>query len=438
MYDLSILGGLLYSDYAWVQKNIYIDSGRIASVTKEHLPSVKRVDADGLRIIPGLIDPHVHFAMNSGQFVSADDFASGSIAAAYGGVTTFIDFLDERPTAEGITREFERKLRLAEDSIVDYSFHAAICELKDPADDVSKAALAIGSPTIKLYTTYKPAAFSSDRTVEQMIACSARKDVRILCHAEQDDLIHFEMQELRQLGQARPPEAEISQVLKIAEAVRKYQGSAYIVHTSCGTTIQRLVDEYADILNRRLFLESAPHYFYFNDMVYQRPDAFRFSMTPPLRPAAEQELLREYYRLISVFATDHCPFLQMEKKGKKIAETPMGVGGIEHSFELMYELFGDSVIPRFTRYPAMLHGLYPRKGEIKEGFDADLMMFEILPSGHSLQQHSGQDDSIYGNLKVKVKINNVISRGNFVIDRGVLRCHKGHMVRRSLVSGKLK
>lgn len=433
MYDLSIIGGSIYLDHKWVKSNLYIDAGKIACISEEILPAVKIQEADGLKVIPGLIDPHVHLAMNAGKYISADDFLSGSIAAAYGGVTTVIDFLDERPTGEGIIQEFGRKSALAKESIIDYSFHAAICELKDSADEIARAALSIGSPTIKLYTTYKPASYSSARTINKMIERSSKNDIRILCHAEDDDLIDFELQDIHHLGQARPPEVEISQVIKIADAVRQYNGQAYIVHTSCGSTVQRLKEEYFDILNKRLFLESVPHYFYFDDSVYQRPDAYRFSMTPPLRPKVEQQRLREYYRLISVFATDHCPFMCAEKENKKISETPMGVGGIEHSFALMYELFGDEVIPRFTEYSARLHGMYPQKGCLAKGSDADITMFENLEHAQPFENHSRQDDSIYRDIQTKVKVEHVISRGNFVIKNGVLHPNQGHMIRRSLV-----
>lgn len=434
MYDLRICGGKAYLDRQWVQTNLYVTAGRIANISDELLPAVKHVDADGLKIIPGIIDPHVHLAMGSGPYTSADDFYSGSIAAAWGGVTTYIDFLDERPTGEGIQKEFERKRKLAQNSIVDYSFHAAICELQDTAGDIASAALTIGSPTIKLYTTYKPAAYSSDETVEKMIRRSAENDIRILCHAEDDDLIRFDLQEISQLSKARPAEVEVAQVLKIAEFVRKHQGNAYIVHVSSGTTIQRLSAEYGNILNRRLFLESAPHYFYFDDSVYQGSEAFRYSMTPPLKSLAEQRILKENWRLLSVFATDHCPFMTYEKKNKKISEMPMGVGGVEHSFILMYQLFGEEVIERYTRNPAVLHGLYPQKGSLQIDSDADLVFFDDSCARYKLPNHSNQDQSIYQDTEVQVKIEKVMASGSFVINNGVQYGRRGKYLRRKLTS----
>lgn len=434
MYDLRICGGEAYLDRQWARTNIYISADRIANISEALLPAVKHVDADGLKIIPGLIDPHVHLAMNSGPYTTADDFYSGSIAAAWGGVTTVIDFLDERPTGEGIQKEFERKRKLARNCVVDYGFHAAICELRDMAENIAAAALRIGSPTIKLYTTYKPAAYSSDETVEKMIKRSAENDIRILCHAEADDLIDFDLQDLSQLSKARPAEAEITQVLKIAEFVRKYEGNAYIVHVSSGTTIRKLLSEYPDILNKRLYLESAPHYFYFDDSVYQRPDAFLYSMTPPLRPFSEQEILKTDWRLLSVLATDHCPFMSAEKKHKKISEIPMGVGGVEQSFALMYQLFGDEVIERYTKNPAVLHGLYPQKGCLQINSDADLVFFDDQRESCHLGNHSKQDGSIYRDIVVHVRIEKVMSSGSFLINNGVQYGKKGKYLSRKLTS----
>lgn len=432
MYDLRICGGIVYIDRRWVKTHLYISAGRIANISVDLLPAVGQVDADGLKIIPGLIDPHVHFAMDNGPYTTADDFSSGSLAAACGGVTTVIDFLDERPTSAGIRTEFERKRKLAETSIIDFGFHAAICELQDSAENIAETALSIGSPTVKLYTTYKPAAYSSDETVEKMIERSARGDLRILCHAEADDMIDFSLQDISQLSKARPAEAEISQVLKIAEMARKHAGNAYIVHVSSGSTIDQLLCSYADILNQRLFLESAPHYFYFDDSVYERPDAYLYSMTPPLRSPHDQQRLKANWRLISVFATDHCPFPLDAKKNKRISETPMGVGGVEQSFPLMYRLFGEEVIDRYTRNPAILHGLYPRKGCIQINSDADLVFFEDSGADHPLKGHSNQDVSIYRDMVVNVKIERVMASGSFLVNDGVVHGRKGNFLPRQL------
>ncbi|HSN93809.1 MAG TPA: amidohydrolase family protein [Anaerolineaceae bacterium] len=433
MFDLAIMGGCIYQHQTWTSTNAYIQAGKIAAITDKYLESTKKIDAQGLRVIPGLIDAHVHLAMNSGQFMTADDFETGSQAAAFGGVTTLIDFLDEQNEPAAMQKEFLRKRRLAKNCHIDFGLHAAITDLNDfSAEEMAQIALKIGSPTIKLYTTYKPFSYSSPETVAKMVKRSGRGDILILCHAEKDELLQFDQDSISFLAENRPALAENEEIREIAQLVRHYRGWAYIVHTSCGSSIEMLKAIDADLLNSHLFLEGCPQYFLFNSTIYQGDQASLYSLTPPLRTEAEKQLLSQNWRNLAVFSTDHCPFPLLAKSGDRISQLPMGIGGLERSFGLMYSLFGDAVINRLTCNPAILHGLYPRKGVIRVGSDADFCIFhdtEFHPYG---TEHSACDYSIYADIPVNSQIDYVISSGEVIINRGVFAGTRGNFQPRSL------
>jgi len=433
MKELAIVNGSVYQDHGFHKTNVYIRKGLIDVITPESLPSEETVDASGLFVIPGLIDPHVHLAMRNRFAQSADDFESGSIAAAYGGVTTIIDFLDEATSALEVKQRFDERMKVAVNVHIDFALHAAVKDITDDPENIASAALEQGMPTIKLYTTYKAdGSYSSPRTVEAMIRRSSKGDLLILCHSEKDDMLDLVNPNVPDHSLNRPPESEVEQVREIAGWVRQYRGRAYIVHTSCGSTIQMLKNEFADILGSNLFIEGCPQYFLFNDSVYKGPDAPLYTMTPPIRPVKEQELLNKYWRDVNCFATDHCPFLKKYKFKSSLQEIPMGCGGIEHSFSVLHPLFGDAVIDRFTENTARLHGLYPRKGVLRAGSDADITVFsKTAPAGWI--DHSAADYSIYTNVTRDVEIVSVISRGSFVIRNGVHQHHRGQYIERRLI-----
>ncbi|NLV99388.1 MAG: amidohydrolase family protein [Clostridiaceae bacterium] len=424
MYDHRIINGQVYQDGEFIDTNVYINAGKIALLSPEIFDAEQSTDASGLFVAPGIIDAHVHISLNgAGGNLSCDDYHSGSIAAAYGGVTTFIDFLGEAASVAEMRDFFREKMAITKDVLVDYALHASAKELKDSAGEMADQAVAQGTPSIKLYTTYRPSGiYSSPQTVEAFIERSAQADVRIIIHAEDDALINHENKDARNLAQNRPPECEIEEVRKIAEWTRKHRGNSYIVHVNCGETIEMLKNEYSDILHKNLFLESAPQYFVFDESVYGREDYYRYTITPPLRSVEQGELLRKNWREISVFATDHCPFtLDAKRKAEgNLAVMPMGMGGLEYLFPLMHSFYGKGVIDRLTVNPAKMFGLYPQKGVIAPGSDADIVLYREGPAVID-ELHSAADDSPYLGLAVNARVVSTMSRGKWVVEDGELK-----------------
>ena len=201
-------------------------------------------------------------------------------------------------------------------------------------------------------------------------------NVRIVIHSENDDLVDYSKNILiKNHEKSRDTLCETTEVLKLAQMARVTGGNLYIVHVSAGTTADLISREYRkELENGNIIMESCPHYFIFNSSCYNKRSGFLYTMTPPLRPEEDRKLLCENLDYISTIGTDHCPFSEEMKKHKYTSETPMGIGGIKYSFLNMYTLFGDKVIKKFTSNPARAYNMYPKKGTILPGSDADIVL----------------------------------------------------------------
>ncbi|MDO4554837.1 MAG: amidohydrolase family protein [Lachnospiraceae bacterium] len=431
MFDKAVINGNVYLEGEWKRTNIYIKKEKIELISESFFEAKDYLDAQSYKVIPGLIDSHVHMYMGN-SLQSADDFYSGSVAAAYGGITTLIDFMKEVPTANQIQEQYEIRRKEAENAVIDYSFHPSVCGLADDPEAIREKILSLGLPSMKVYTTYKPNTYSDDESIEKLIGQTADGQVMVLVHSEKDDMLNSTCKDIRCHSKNRPVESEMEQVKIIADMIKKAGGRGYIVHVSAGSTLQMLKEEYASLLKKNLFLESCPHYFLFDDSEYEKPTNIRFTMTPPLRSRKEVEKIRQYIDLIDCMSTDHCPFMLKQKQKPTLEGLMMGVGGVEQSFRQMYKLYGDKIIPKYTIIPAKVHGLYPKKGQIKEGFDADLVLFYESSIEVPLKEHTACDYSIYEGMTSGISIDYVMNRGSLVIEKGKLHKHTGKFLERKL------
>ena len=172
-------------------------------------------------------------------------------------------------------------------------------------------------------------------------------------------------------------------------------------------------------------MESCPHYFIFNSSCYNKRSGFLYTMTPPLRPEEDRKLLCENLDYISTIGTDHCPFSEEMKKHKYTSETPMGIGGIKYSFLNMYTLFGDKVIKKFTSNPARAYNMYPKKGTILPGSDADIVIFDDKARGVIKDS-----ESLYNGREIKGKFLKVFLGGKLAVDNGQYVGSEGKYIRR--------
>ena len=421
MFDLAIENGRVYQDGKWASQTVYIQDGIIARIAAPGLDARERIDAQNKMVLPGLIDPHVHLAMPAGPgLFSVDDFQSGSCAAAHGGVTTVIDFTDEATSVEQLRAFVQKKKALATKSAVDVALHAAMADPQDDANAVMRAIVEMGLCGLKLYTTYKSGGmYSPYETIERLMQAAAHWGVHILVHAEEDEMLDVSDDvPFSQHGNARPAQSETQAVLKLCQIARRYGTELYIVHVSAGSTLLAVQKQYGDLLGRTLFLESAPHYFCLNDAMLHRADGYRFTMTPPLRSAAEQAILCNHLGMIDTIGTDHCPFMREQKKHDNTAQIPMGMGSLSDSFTVMYKRFGETIIPKYTENVAKIHGLWGKKGALKPGFDADVAIFNPDVPAEETGAGSACDDSMYVREQKQGRFDLVIRRGKRLLENG--------------------
>lgn len=427
MFDLVIQNGNVYANGAFHKMNVCVEKGRIVALTTHAEEGQTVLEADGMYVFPGFIDPHVHFHLGVGDRVSADDFLSGSKEAALGGVTTYIDFLDPVWKAGDIDSAFRERSELARGSVVDYAFHTTIGNLNDDPEEVYRRSLSHGINSVKLFTTY---ADTNRRTPESYIRRLLEKSRACGCivvvHSENDNMMeHGDRIPYWNLEHSRPSICETQEVMTLAAMSRETGGRLYIVHVSAGTTLEMLRKNYEpELSTHQITLESCPHYFLLSSDRLEGEDGWKYTMAPPLRPERERKLLNQDFYLISTIGTDHCPYTYEQKHHEYTSEIPMGIGGIRYSFLNMFSLFGPGVVDRFTEGPARAYGL-KSKGSLIPGFDADVTVFD--PSGTTTVQ---DEMSVYNGKRYEGRIRHVISGGTPVVLDGVLQPHEGRYIAR--------
>lgn len=428
IFDLGILNGRLYLEGSFVKSNLYIRNGIIDTITTSDLESTEKYDASGKMILPGFIDSHVHFNLGVSENISRDDFFNGSKEAAIGGITTFIDFLDPIKDVSELDEAFNNRYELAKKSVIDYGFHVTLGNPEGNAKELLNKSCLLGMPTIKLFTTYASTnRQTKDYYIDELLKYSKATKTRIVVHAENNDMIKENNVLVKDHESSRPALSEITEVLKLAEMARYRDGLLYIVHTNCGTTLERLKELYPKELHSTIILESAPHYFKFNSSVYEREDGYLYTMTPPLRSEEERAKLVKNIDAVDVIATDHCPYPKELKNKKYTSEIPMGIDGVKYSFLNMFSIFGESIISKFTTEPSKIQGLYPKKGTLIPGADGDIVIFDSNKTTKVTDENS-----VYNNQVLKGEISAVISKGKFIVNEGKFWGGQGKYLSRRL------
>ena len=426
MNDLLIKNGLVFLEGKWVKANLAVLGEKISYIGENEVEAKEVLDVEGLKVLPGLIDPHVHFELNCGRVTSCDDFYSGSVCAAYGGVTTIVDFLDPTRNAEELEKSYYERIALAKKSLVDYHMHACIREPNGDLEEYVKTVVKLGMRTIKLFTTYSDTHRRTyDKDIEQLLHLSKKYNIMITAHIENDNLIDLRDEyTYKDLPVSRPSLSETSEALKLAKMVRKTGGNFYMVHCSSGETLKALKEQFSDILGKNFFVESCPQYFVFNNSVLEGENGKLFTFAPPLRSERERQLLTAYYKDVNAIGTDHCAFMSKEKNYPTLKGFPLGVGGVEHSFSIMYRRFGDEIIEKMSKNTGILQD-FPTKGELEVGKDADISIFEEINDYFEKENHGTCDYSIYDGIIGAGVFKHVLVRGQFVLKNRTIVPHCG-------------
>jgi dihydropyrimidinase len=452
MGNLLIKSGLVVTGDAETICDIRCEGEKIAEIGK-NLDSgdAEIIDAAGKIVIPGGVDAHTHLNLDTGKAQSCDDFYSGTVAAAFGGNTTIVDHPGFGPPGCALDHQIKKYHSLASGkAVIDYGFHGVLQHVDNDVLAMMETLAGEGVTSFKAYLTY---GFKiSDADIFKILRRAKELGVIIAVHCENDGLINFLRDECKAAGtispeyhpRSRPPESEaeaINRMILFAAAAggANAAGTAaseaaplYIVHVSSALGL-----EFIEAAKRRgqknLWAETCPQYLFPDESLYSQPDneALKYIMCPPLRPPGNQAALWQGLASeVNVVATDHCPFLFASQKilGKDdFTKTPNGAPGIEERIPLLYSegvAKGKITLRRFTDLcctnPAKIFGLYPRKGILAPGSDADITIIDpektmVLQSD---DLHSNADYSAYEGYTVQGWPICTISRGEVIVRDG--------------------
>lgn len=442
-----VRGGTLATAGAVFKADLGIAGGRIAAVAAElEAPGAEVIDAAGLIVAPGAVDVHTHFDTRLEAGVTADDYESGSRAAAAGGITTFVNFAFQEAghtLGEAASAELGKGEGRAH---VDYGVHLVVSDLGVPGllDEVPELA-AKGFTSLKVFTAVDGVALT-DRELLATLQAAADAGVMVNVHAEDGALIDHLTQRLLARGQgsvdhlveARPPDAEALATERVAGYARRLGCAVYFVHLSCRKAldaVRRARMDGADV-----YVETRPAYLYLDAERYRLPDreGNKFVCWPPLRAPDDVAALWEGLRNgeIQTYATDHTTWLAAQKMDPALsfADVPGGVANVQTSIGMLYAegvgkgriSLGQFVAVSSTN-PAKLFGLWPRKGSLGVGADADLV---LIDPGHRFRveaagMESSSDFDPYEGYEAMGWPVMTISRGEVIASEGRVHSRPG-------------
>jgi dihydropyrimidinase len=404
---------------------------------KLELQADRVIDAANKLVIPGGIDPHTHMELPFGGTQSSDDFHTGTVAAAYGGTTTIIDFAVQNK-GESLISGLDRWHQKAEGKCaVDYGFHLITTELEDNQIEEMHTLMDEGVTSFKLFMAYPGVFLVDDATIYRAMSAAGERGGLICMHAENGIVINEIIKRALAEGKTapkyhaltRPTIAEAEGVHRAIAIAEMAEAPVYIVHLSCADALNQV--RQARDRGIPAFAETCPQYLFLSIDDYGEDfNGAKYVMTPPLREKSNQAELWKGLKMddLQVISTDHCPFCMKEQKelGKSdFTKIPNGAPGVEHRVPLIYN--GGVVenrisLNRFVELTstaaARMFGLFPRKGTIAIGSDADIVIFDpekeqtIGVKSH----HMNVDYSAYEGKKIKGVVETVLSHGKVVID----------------------
>lgn len=453
MLDLLIRGGRIFSDGIGFEADIGVRDGVIAVVGRSiEEPAERVIDARGKLVIPGGIDGHTHFQMPYGETRTADDFYTGTAAAACGGITTVIDFATPRP-GQSILEAFEERRREADSRVaVDYGLHVSVTGASKWDEDQLQRLLELGVSSYKVFTAYRARGLMmDDGGMLRFMEAAARVGVLVGAHCENEEIIQEMLRRFEREGRltplyhalSRPPVAEAEAVQRLALLAQHSGALFWVVHLSSkmGLEAVRRMRE----AGARVYAETCPHYLVFTDEVYRRPDSEKFILAPPIKGVKDREALWEGLARgeIQTVGSDHAPFNWAEKRAGRedFRKSPGGVQGTENIIPILFSegvrkgrISMHRLVEVTSLNPAKLFGLYPRKGVIIPGADADLTIIdpdrEVVLGRETL--HSQLDHSIYEGMRVRGYPVYTVSRGEVVFEEGeaLTRPGRGRFLKR--------
>lgn len=438
-FDLVIKNGTLVTPRGEQLLEIGICGGKIAELSPQIISDDSpTIDAAECLIFPGLIDPHTHMGIPIKDTHSADDFETGSKAAAFGGVTTILDFTVQQP-GQTLRAALNQRITRAHKSKVDVGLHINLTDRPVERLNEIPGLIRDGFSSFKLFSTYREAGMMATwdqfRTVLRMVS---ENGGLVMLHAEDNHLVetmtrmHITNGEWAPIFHAysRPPEAEAQAIGDAAKIARELDAPLYIVHVSSRLGLEAGLE--ARARGTKIYLETCPQYLMLDEFCYYQPHGHYFIATPPLRSQEDRQTLWKALNNgdIDTIGTDHCPFTKAQKDVGRgdFNLTPNGLAGVETILPLLYT---HGVVPgRISRLKlaelvagnaARIFGLADRKGKIAEGTDADLVVWDPTVQSviRSENLHGADDWSPYEGHASMGVVRYTIRRGEILVDHGM-------------------
>ena len=446
---LLVRGGTLVTPDGLLEADLLAQGERIQAIGRDlpQVPDTRVVDATGCYVLPGVIDAHTHIALDTGIYKTPDDWAAGSRAAACGGVTTVVDFATQFP-GQTLRQALEARLAEAQEATIDYTFHVMVTDLPPGREGELADLVELGVPSIKLYTTYRPNYYADDATILRLMETCARLGILPLVHCENDALVTAQTAALaaagktgwRFHGRSRPALAEQEAVQRVLFLARAAGCPVHICHCSTAVSVELVAA--ARAAGQAATCETCPQYLLLDSTVYDGAEPWRYILQPPLRDPSEPEKLWALVTAgaVDTLVTDHCDYTVAQKTAvDDFTRTPGGLPGLETLLPLTYSsgvAAGRLSLPRMVDLlaanPARLWGLWPRKGALLVGADADIVVYDPAPAGVVAAErlHHVAGYTPYAGMSLKGQVRTTIVRGHIVYHEGHFRGGKGQFVRR--------
>ena len=445
--------------------DVFIENGSVALIGESLDVVAERViDAAGKYVIPGAIDPHTHIEMFFGGTTTCDDFTSGTVSAAFGGTTTLVDFCMQAPgdTFAQALEKYHEKIERCK-PVIDVGFHIGVTDLHTGGtlDDLARLPDE-GVTSYKLFMAYKGAVMVDDDTLFRAMLTAAESGALVMVHAENGDAIDIivrkavEKRKTEPIWHARtrPMETEAEATNRAVQLSRVAGSPLYVVHVSCQPAVEPI--QLAREKGWDIWGETCTQYLFVDESALDQPgfEGGKYIYTPPPRPKEQQEHLWKAIKsdVLSVVSTDHCPFNWPDQKainGQEFQKVPNGGPGIENRLHMLHHFGvreGRISLNRFVELTstnvAKLFGLYPRKGTIAPGSDADIVVWdpERKLTISAQTHHSKINYNLFEGTEVIGAPEVVLVRGQVIVegDELVARPGAGQFVKRARFGEELQ
>ncbi len=428
-------GGTIVTGAEIVKKDLVIKDDKIFAIDENIAVANQNVeiyDISNMMIMPGIIDAHTHFTGGS----VVDNIETGSLAGAFGGVTTFVDYMWQMQDLS-IKETFDTYLKdISGKSMIDFSFHFGIKSVSDQSKSELAILKNIGINSLKIFTTFRNGPLFPSDNYSELFKISKDLELVVTVHAEDDEIIHIlEKQHINKgltgieyFADTRPPESEAEAIRKIGEVAGRLNAPVFIVHVSSKQGMDAIRSLRAKSV--KVFCETRPHYLVLSSDNFSRKELAKFLIVPPIRSTTDQTDLLKGLQAdeIQTIASDHfAQRLNSKLENKNIAQPIMGLPGIEsmlpliHHFGVNKELIDYKQLVRLlSTNPAKIFGLFPQKGSLEIGTDADLIVFDPNREVKLTKEllHSNAGFTAFEGINVKGYPLMTFLRGKLLVNNG--------------------